>query len=97
MQNRPAKKGPRPGMIRKTPMPDEPRPERVTEGNANPSTNDGYDYSASELEFMLAMYRFKMTYNRQFPTWSEVLAVVKSLGYHQDENVGAGDDQKQHQ
>lgn len=42
---------------------------------------DGCRYTADEIEFMTAMDDFKRWRNRPFPTWSEVLAVVRSLGY----------------
>lgn len=38
-------------------------------------------YDDDETEFMLAMQKYKETHNRRFPAWSEVLAVLKSLGY----------------
>ncbi|MEI6241567.1 MAG: hypothetical protein WCR51_14370 [Planctomycetia bacterium] len=39
------------------------------------------DYVADELEFMQALDRYKRTSGRMFPTCSEVLEVVRSLGY----------------
>jgi hypothetical protein len=39
------------------------------------------DYSSSELEFMQAMHEYKQRSGRMFPTWSEVLEVLRSLGY----------------
>lgn len=39
------------------------------------------DYTGDELEFMRAMDDYKRRSGRQFPTWSEVLEVVRSLGY----------------
>lgn len=39
------------------------------------------DYSGDEVEFMRAMDEYKRKSGRQFPTWSEVLEVVRSLGY----------------
>ncbi|MCA9118326.1 MAG: hypothetical protein KDA79_24850 [Planctomycetaceae bacterium] len=39
------------------------------------------DYSDSEIEFMRAMDEYKRRSGRQFPTWSEVLEVMFSLGY----------------
>ena len=39
------------------------------------------EYSASELEFMQAMHAYKQSSGRMFPTWSEVLEVLRSLGY----------------
>ena len=43
------------------------------------------DYSADEIEFMRAMDDYKRKSGRMFPPWSEVLEVVRSLGYHRDE------------
>ena len=39
------------------------------------------DYSQAEMEFMLAMSEYKQKSGRMFPTWSEVLEVLRSLGY----------------
>ena len=39
------------------------------------------DYSGSEVEFMRAMDNYKRKSGRPFPTWSEVLEVLMSLGY----------------
>ncbi len=39
------------------------------------------DYSTGEIEFMKAMDDYKRKSGRPFPTWSEVLEVVTSLGY----------------
>lgn len=39
------------------------------------------DYSPEEIEFMRAMDDYKRRSGRQFPTWSEVLEVLESLGY----------------
>jgi len=39
------------------------------------------DYGADELEFMQALERYKRTSGRLFPTCSEVLEVVRALGY----------------
>jgi hypothetical protein len=38
-------------------------------------------YSDEEWEFMQAMERYKRTKQRPFPTWREVLGVLKELGY----------------
>jgi hypothetical protein len=37
------------------------------------------DYDADEFAFLKAMERYKREYRRPYPTWREVLAVVKSL------------------
>ncbi len=42
------------------------------------------DYSADEVEFMKAMDDYKRRSGRSFPTWSEVLEVVRALGYHRE-------------
>ncbi len=39
------------------------------------------DYSIGEVEFMKAMDDYKRKSGRPFPTWSEVLEVLMSLGY----------------
>jgi hypothetical protein len=43
------------------------------------------DYSIDEVEFMNAMDTYKRRSGRPFPTWSEVLEVVRSLGYRKVE------------
>ncbi len=43
------------------------------------------DYGLEELEFMNAMQDYKKRSGRNFPTWSEVLEVLHSLGYRKDE------------
>jgi hypothetical protein len=39
------------------------------------------DYKPEEIEFMKAMDDYKRRSGRQFPTWSEVLEVIRDLGY----------------
>ena len=39
------------------------------------------DYLPEEVEFMQAIEMYKRTSGRMFPTCSEILEVVKSLGY----------------
>ena len=39
------------------------------------------DYNDDETDFMKAMDRYKRENRRPFPTWSEVLEVMRSLGY----------------
>ena len=41
------------------------------------------DYSNPEIEFMRAMDDYKRDAGRMFPTCSEVLEVIRSLGYYQ--------------
>ena len=47
------------------------------------------DYSAAEMEFMQAMSDYKQSSGRMFPTWSEVLEVIKALGYAKPESFAA--------
>ncbi len=46
----------------------------------DPTTFDR-EYTAEEMEFMRAMQAYKQSSGRMFPTWSEVLKVLRSLGY----------------
>ena len=46
----------------------------------DPTTCDR-EYAADEVEFMQALERYKRTNGRTFPTCSEVLGVLRSLGY----------------
>jgi hypothetical protein len=39
------------------------------------------DYSNDEIEFMQAMDNYKRASGRMFPTCSEILEVIRSLGY----------------
>jgi hypothetical protein len=48
----------------------------------DPTTRDR-DYSEAELEFIQAMHEYKLASGRMFPTWSEVLKVLRVLGYEQ--------------
>src|SRR4051812_3883295 len=43
------------------------------------------DYSDEEIVFMKAMDQYKRANRRPFPTWSEVLEVLRSLGYRKVE------------
>ena len=40
-----------------------------------------YPMSDEELEFIKAVNDYKQRYNKPFPTWSEILHILKSLGY----------------
>jgi hypothetical protein len=39
------------------------------------------EYTQAELEFMLAMNQYKRRSGRMFPSWGEVLEVLRGLGY----------------
>lgn len=43
------------------------------------------DYSQDEIEFMKAMDQYKRENRRPFPTWSEVLEVLRAMGYRKVE------------
>lgn len=43
------------------------------------------DYNDEEIDFMKAMDDYKRQSGRQFPTWSEVLEVLRSIGYRKVE------------
>lgn len=45
------------------------------------------DYSEEEIIFMKAMDQYKRANRRPFPTWSEVLEVLRSLGYRKTAEV----------
>lgn len=47
------------------------------------------DYSENEVLFMRAMDEYKRKSGRMFPTWSEVLEVLHSLGYRKVEEPTA--------
>ena len=40
-----------------------------------------YDLEADELEFVNAIQRFKERTGKSFPTWSDVLSILRELGY----------------
>jgi len=46
------------------------------------------DYAEAELKFMQAMQDYKQRSGRNFPTCSEVLEVLKSLGYQKVATAG---------
>ena len=47
------------------------------------------DYNDDEIVFMKAMDQYKRSNRRPFPTWSEVLEVLRSLGYRKTEDAVA--------
>ena len=46
----------------------------------DPTTSER-EYTNAEMEFMMAMNEYKHSSGRMFPTWSEVLEVLRGLGY----------------
>lgn len=45
------------------------------------TTSPDLELDADVLEFIEALDRFKKAHNKPFPSWSEVLHVLRSLGY----------------
>jgi hypothetical protein len=43
--------------------------------------NSGSEYTDEEREFMMAVDRYKRERQRPHPSWREILAVARSLGY----------------
>lgn len=60
----------------------EPRRKTQRRRHIDPTTCER-DYSDHEVEFMKAMDDYKQSSGRMFPTCSEVLEVLRSLGYVQ--------------
>jgi hypothetical protein len=52
----------------------------IKDRHGAPATSES-DPSAAEQEFMAAMQQYKHDSGRMFPTWSEALEVLQSLGY----------------
>jgi hypothetical protein len=57
------------------------RREKVVRRRQIDPTTCERDYSDDEVEFMNAIEQYKRTSGRMFPTCSEMLEVVRSLGY----------------
>jgi hypothetical protein len=53
------------------------------------------DYSADEIEFMQALDAYKRRNGRMFPTCSEILEVVRALGYAKVTEDGADESETQ--
>lgn len=56
-----------------------------SDGSPGHPANSERDYTPDEVEFAKAMYEYRRKTGRQFPSWAEVLDVVKSLGYRKKE------------
>jgi hypothetical protein len=57
-----------------------PRRKQERRRQIDPTTCER-DYSDDEISFMRAMDEYKRKSGRMFPTWSEVLEVLHSIGY----------------
>jgi hypothetical protein len=55
-------------------------PKSLRRRHIDPTTCDR-EYEADELEFMRALETYKRSSGRLFPTCSEILEVIRGLGY----------------
>jgi hypothetical protein len=67
----------------KTSLPNLERREKVQRRRQIDPTTCERDYSVQEVDFMSAMDEYKRKSGRMFPTCSEVLEVIRDLGYVQ--------------
>ncbi len=67
-------------------LPSEPMiPEKPSVGrNQKGTTLKDQDRIQAEVEFLEAMQAYKKRSGRMFPTWSEVLEVLRDLGYQKE-------------
>ncbi|MBU6276046.1 MAG: hypothetical protein KGQ61_05385 [Planctomycetes bacterium] len=63
-----------------------PRAARGTRRRLVDPTTCERDYRPEELEFMQALDRYKRASGRMFPTCSEILEVLRGLGYQRTAN-----------
>jgi hypothetical protein len=61
------------------------RRQKVTRRRQIDPTTCERDYSDAEVEFMHALDQYKRTSGRMFPTCSEILEVLRGLGYEKQE------------
>ena len=65
-----------------------PRRKKQRRRQIDPTTCER-DYSGDELEFMRAMDDYKRRNGRMFPTCSEILEVVRAIGYSKQPNTAS--------
>jgi len=58
--------------------------KKLKKQRMNPATSDR-SYTADEVEFMNALSEFKRANGRTFPTCSEILNILRGLGYEKVE------------
>lgn len=68
-----------------------PAPRKERRRQIDPTTCER-DYSGDEVEFMTALDTYKRKSGRMFPTCSEILEVIRSLGYSKPEPEVASSD-----
>lgn len=67
------------------------KPNVPRTGPRNPTRScylDNTPLTEEEWEFAKAMHRFRAQTNYRFPSWGEILGVLKSLGYRKPEEPG---------
>ena len=62
---------------------DNPNPSKAHRRRKIDPTTCERDYSSEEREFMAALDEYKRDQGRMFPTCSEILEVIRGLGYVQ--------------
>jgi hypothetical protein len=62
--------------------------ERRNQKSAVPPPPVPGELSRDEIEFVKAMDQYKRDNRRPFPTWSEVLEVLRALGYRKVQSPG---------
>lgn len=57
--------------------------EIAAETGRRPKSQDSQEiiYTHDEIEFMMAIDKYKIESGRQFPTCSEILSILRKLGY----------------
>jgi hypothetical protein len=63
------------------------RREKVSRRRQIDPTTCERDYTDAEIEFMHALDQYKRTSGRMFPTFSEILEVIRNLGYEKREGA----------
>jgi DNA-directed RNA polymerase specialized sigma subunit len=65
--------------------------ERVqkTGQHIDDEVNLGSNYTDDEVEFLKAIEAYKAKTGRKFPTWCEVLAIARNLGYAKNKTQSA--------
>ncbi len=66
-----------------------PRREKVSRRRQIDPTTCERDYTDAEIEFMHALDQYKRANGRMFPTCSEILEVIRVLGYEKIEGAAA--------
>ena len=69
-------------MLHKEPVPNLPlnlEEDKTERGTGSPANSA--HYTEAEVEFMMAVDAWKRQHQKPNPTWSEILAVLRSLGY----------------